>query len=113
MSGLFGGGQSTSQVAEKLAGVQIQTSSYGGSVAIVFGTDRVAANLIDYDDFTAIPHTTSQKTGKGGGGSTMSSTTYTYTAMVILAICEGPVLSLIHISEPTRPRFGSRMPSSA
>ena len=23
------------------------------------------------------------------------------------------VLSLIHISEPTRPRFGSRMPSSA
>ena len=25
----------------------------------------------------------------------------------------GPNLSLIHISEPTRPRFGSRMPSSA
>ena len=24
-----------------------------------------------------------------------------------------PNLSLIHISEPTRPRFGSRMPSSA
>ena len=23
------------------------------------------------------------------------------------------ILSLIHISEPTRPRFGSRMPSSA
>ena len=26
---------------------------------------------------------------------------------------EGDILSLIHISEPTRPRFGSRMPSSA
>ena len=25
----------------------------------------------------------------------------------------GQDLSLIHISEPTRPRFGSRMPSSA
>ena len=25
----------------------------------------------------------------------------------------GQALSLIHISEPTRPRFGSRMPSSA
>lgn len=91
MSGLFGGGQSTSQVAEKLAGVQIQTSAYGGAVPIVFGTDRVAANLLDYDDFTAIPHTSTQKTGKGGGGSTMSQTTYTYTAMIILAICEGPV----------------------
>ena len=32
-----------------------------------------------------------------------------------LADCERAVqgLSLIHISEPTRPRFGSRMPSSA
>ena len=27
--------------------------------------------------------------------------------------CTVSVLSLIHISEPTRPRFGSRMPSSA
>ena len=26
---------------------------------------------------------------------------------------QGVGLSLIHISEPTRPRFGSRMPSSA
>lgn len=90
MSGLFGGGKSTSTVAEKLAGVQIQTSAYGGAVSIVFGTDRVAANLLDYDDFTAIPHTTTQRSGKGGGGST-SNTTYTYTAMIILAICEGPV----------------------
>ena len=28
-------------------------------------------------------------------------------------LCAGLTLSLIHISEPTRPRFGSRMPSSA
>ena len=28
-------------------------------------------------------------------------------------IFNAPFLSLIHISEPTRPRFGSRMPSSA
>ena len=32
-------------------------------------------------------------------------------AMVISLIVQA--LSLIHISEPTRPRFGSRMPSSA
>ena len=29
------------------------------------------------------------------------------------ADCQVYILSLIHISEPTRPRFGSRMPSSA
>ena len=27
--------------------------------------------------------------------------------------CSGLALSLIHISEPTRPRFGSRMPYSS
>ena len=30
-----------------------------------------------------------------------------------IAVGVGDGLSLIHISEPTRPRFGSRMPSSA
>lgn len=90
MSGLFGGGKSTSTVAEKLAGIQIQTSAYGGAIPIVYGTNRVPANLLDYDDFTAIPHTTTTRAGKGGGGGTMSNTTYSYTAMVILGICEGP-----------------------
>ena len=35
------------------------------------------------------------------------------TAMTWTTPTTGTVLSLIHISEPTRPRFGSRMPSSA
>lgn len=94
MGGLFGGGKSTSTVAEKLANIQLQTSSYGGCLAIIYGTNRVAANLIDYDDFTAVPHTTTQTVGKGGGGSTMSQTTYTYTAGVIMALCEGPIVSI-------------------
>lgn len=94
MSGLFGGGKSTSTVAEKLANIQLQTSSYGGCLPILYGTTRVAANLIDYDDFTAIPHTTTQTVGKGGGGSTTSNTTYTYTAGVIMALCEGPIASI-------------------
>lgn len=90
MSGLFGGGQSSSQVAERIASIQIQTSSYGGALPIIYGTNRTAANLIAYDDFKAIAKTTKTKTGKGGG-STMSNTTWTYTAMVILAVCEGPI----------------------
>lgn len=89
MGGLFGGGKSTSTTAERLVSIALQTSAYGGVIPILFGTDRVPANVIDYDDFTAIPHTTTQKVGKGGGGSSQSSTTYTYTAMVILALCEG------------------------
>jgi len=90
VSGMFGGGQTSYQTEERLAGVAIQTSCYGGAIALVYGTDRVAVNLVYYADFQAIPHTSTQKVGKGGGGSTQVSTTYTYTAAVMLAICEGP-----------------------
>jgi hypothetical protein len=94
MSGLFGGGHSTSTSEQVLAGMQLQTSSYGGVIPVVYGTTRVPGNLIYYADFTAIPHTTSTTVGKGGGGSTQTSTTYTYTACIILALCEGPVTSI-------------------
>ena len=91
MGGLFGGGQSTSSKEEVLAGMQLQTSAYGGVLPIVYGTTRIPGNLVYYNDFTAIPHTTTTRTGKGGGGSTMSSTNYTYTAFVILAVSEGTI----------------------
>ena len=90
-----GRGHSTSTTEDVLAGIQLQTSSYGGVLPVVYGTTRIPGNLIDYDDFTAVPHTSSQQVGKGGGGgSTMTSTTYTYTAGVILALCEGPVTGI-------------------
>jgi len=94
MGGLFGGGKTTSTTDQMLANIQLQTSSYGGCLPIIYGTTRVASNLIDYDDFTSIPHTTSQQVGKGGGGSTQTSTTYTYTAGVIMALCEGPIAGI-------------------
>ena len=89
-----GGGHSTSTTEEVLAGIQLQTSCYGGCLPIVYGTSRVSGNLVDYDDFTAVPHTTTQQVGKGGGSSTMSNTTYTYTAGGILILCEGTVTSI-------------------
>lgn len=94
MGGLFGGGHNTSTTEQVLAGMQLQTSSYGGVLPIVYGTTRIAGNLVYYSDFKAIPHTTSTTVGKGGGGSTQTSTTYTYTACVMLALCEGPATSI-------------------
>ena len=94
MSGLFGGGNTISQTEQVMAGMQIQQSTYGVAVPIVYGTRRLSPNLIYYTDFTPIPHTTSQKAGKGGGGSTMTQTTYTYTAALILALCEGPIIGI-------------------
>lgn len=94
MSGIFGGGKSISTETERIGQMQIQTSAYGTAMPILYGTGRVVAKVLDYDDFTAIPHTTTQQSGKGGGGSTISQTTYTYTAMVILALTEGPIVAV-------------------
>lgn len=94
MASFFGGGQNSASYAEQLAGVQLQTSVYGNVLPLAYGTVRCPASLIDYDDFKAIPYTTTQRVGKGGGGSTVSQTTYTYTAMVVLALCEGPISAI-------------------
>ncbi len=88
MSGHHGGMNTT---ANRLVGIQLQTSAYGGVIPIIYGTTRAAGNLIYYTDFVATPHTTSQNVGKGGGGGSISQTTYTYTACVVLALSEGPI----------------------
>lgn len=90
MGGLFGGGKSTQVADDQIVGINLQTSAYGGVVPIAYGTTRLTGNVIWMDDLTAIPHTSTQQTGKGGGGgSSITTTTYTYTAAVMLALCEG------------------------
>ncbi|HQS70683.1 MAG TPA: phage tail protein [Novosphingobium sp.] len=80
MGGLFGGGGGG---AQKLAGVDIQTSLLGEALLIGWGRARISCNLIDYVAFKA----KAQK--QGGKGA--SYTSYTYSASVILALCEGPI----------------------
>jgi hypothetical protein len=75
----------------KIAEIQIQTSNYGGVVPIVYGSNRVSGNLIWYRDFTATQHNETQQGGKGGGGTRITQTNYTYTAAIMLAIAEGPI----------------------
>lgn len=74
----------------KLAGLQIQTSLFGEPIVIGWGRSRIGCNMIDYVGFKAIAKTTKQG-GKGGG---VESTTYSYTASVIFALCEGPITSI-------------------
>lgn len=90
----MGGGKKTqSTTSNKLIGIAVQSSVAGQVIPRGWGTFRVAANLLWYGDFLATPHTTS--TGGGKGGSPKSSnTTYTYTASLILGICQGPITSV-------------------
>lgn len=94
MGGLFGGGGGTISTSEPMIGaLRIQTSAYGMAIPILYGRQRVPANMIWYGDFTPIAHTTQQTTGGkgGGGGTTIENTTYTYRAALAMALGEGPV----------------------
>ena len=98
MSG--GGGGSNNTTAPRLAGMQIQTSTYGNPVALVYGRNRVAGNLLWYGDFTATAHTTTQSSGGGKGGSSSSkstNTTYTYSVAAALGLCEGTISNVYNV----------------
>lgn len=97
MGGILGGGsksQSTSTVDKMAAGMRFQTSAFGLAWTLLFGRNRITGNLVDYQDFLAIPHTEVQQQGqggKGGGGATSSRTSFTYQVALAIGLCAGPL----------------------
>jgi len=97
MTGILGQGTNAKQ-ATAAGSLQFQTSQVGGTIPLVYGCTRVACNLLDYQDFTATPaggkggKSNGQAHGGGKGGTDAKGNgQYTYTASVILGICQGPV----------------------
>ena len=88
MGGLIG---SNAKQPSAVGSLQYQTSQQGGVQPLVYGTTRVAGNLLDYDDFTATPAKTSGSKGKGGGGGKGGGQQYMYSASFIIGFCQGPV----------------------
>lgn len=86
MSALFGS-RTNAQNQTTYTGVQIQTSSAGVSIPILWGVNKISANVIDLNNFQ---ETGPGKGGKGGGGGKSGKQT-DYTTSCILALCEGPV----------------------
>src|SRR5437762_13465613 len=90
MSFLTGAGTNASR-ATVYTGLSLQTSAQGVCIAIVYGKNRLSPNLIWYNNFQA--HKQSGK-GAGGKGGSKGSGNTTYTAAIILALCEGPILQV-------------------
>lgn len=100
LASLLGGGHAkTMPIAA--AGLQLQSSTQGLPIPLVFGTNKVAPNLIWYGDFLATAVASSAGSGgkggvggggggKGGGGGTQ----YTYQAAFQFGLCDGPILSV-------------------
>jgi hypothetical protein len=90
----MGGSSTISNSEEKIAGIKLQTSCYGVAIPIVYGTNRISGNLMWYGNFQAIPHTATTSSGGKGGAVTSESTTYTYTAAVMMGLAEGPIAGI-------------------
>lgn len=84
----LGGAKSNAATAPDYTQVQIQTSSEGVAITVVYGVNRVAPNVIFLDNFKK--HKSGGKGGKGGGGKGSGGGT-SYTASLMLGICEGPI----------------------
>ena len=68
----------------KPEGLQIQTSQLGQAIPVLYGSRKMAGNLIWYGNFQTHENT-EESGGKGGGG--QSSTTYTYSVSMAWGLC--------------------------
>lgn len=90
MGGLFGG-TTISTSDKRINSMRIQQSAYGLCQPLVYGKNRVSANMFWYGDFKAIAHTTTTKSGGKGGKTKTKNTTYTYSASLMLGLCENKI----------------------
>jgi hypothetical protein len=66
------------QEGPRLTELGYTSAAYGSFVNIIFGTDRVAGNLIDTTDPAIEEVVTTESQSAKGGGQTVNTTTYTY-----------------------------------
>ncbi len=79
------GARTTATAPTRYVGVQVQGSVKAAAIPLGWGTFRVSCNLLDYLDFKSVAQTSSAG-GKGGGGRT---TSYSYSASVVLGVAAG------------------------
>jgi hypothetical protein len=92
------------QIGSRIEDLSVQSSTYGGSIPQVYGYARLAGNVIwalDIKEVETRSTTTSGggKGGAGGGGGSASQTTitYNYYATLAIAVCEGPIDSIVRV----------------
>ncbi|MDG1286752.1 MAG: glycoside hydrolase TIM-barrel-like domain-containing protein [Rickettsiales bacterium] len=88
-------GSSVHREGRRLEELSVQTSTYGESIPLIYGSARLAGNVIWARPLKEVATTT--ESGGKGGGATQSSTQFSYFASLAIAICEGEVDSVERI----------------
>lgn len=99
---IFGQTARIHQEGSRLTDLQVQYSTYGKAIPIIYGNNRIAGNVIWSQPIQEHVTTTTQSSGGGkgggGGGSVETTTTsYTYTCSVAVAICAGPITEVVRV----------------
>jgi hypothetical protein len=94
---IFRVGSKQQAVPPDYTGLQIQTAVNALPIPIVWGESKLAPNVVWYNNFQSIPQQNGGGGGKGGLFSTATTTGYDYTASIIMALCEGPVVAINQI----------------
>jgi hypothetical protein len=85
------------QEGPRLHDLKVQSSAHGAMLPLVYGTMRIAGNVIWSADLEeqVVTESTSASGGKGGGGSVTSTTrSYLYFASFAVGLCAGPIASV-------------------
>ncbi len=98
---LFGGSKGSNTEGSRLSDLSVQSSTYGGTIQLVYGTMRVSGNVIWSTPLKETRHVQTQRGGKGGGGSS-TSTTYTYSVSFAVGLCAGPVSTVRRVWADTK-----------
>lgn len=81
----------------KIEALKLQSSAYGGTLPLVYGVTRIPGNVVWFGGFRGIAHTTTESQGGKGGKIKTKNTTYTYSAAVMMGLCEGEVSGVAQV----------------
>lgn len=82
------------QQGPRVGDLRAQQSQYGAAIPILYGTTRVAGNVIWSTELIERSTTTSVGGGGKGGGPEQSQTTYSYSVSMAILIGAGPVTGI-------------------
>lgn len=81
----------------RLGDLSVSSSAYGAAIPVVYGTVRLAGNMIWSSGIREIKNVSVQEIGKGGSSPTETNISYSYFASFALGLCEGPAESITRI----------------
>ena len=84
-------GHTISTSETKIEAMSLQSSAYGVTIPLLYGLNRIPGNLVWYGGFKATANT---KGSSGKGGTKTQTTTFSYSASVMMGLCEGQITGI-------------------